>query len=167
MAKPKKIYTLESLKEKTIEVGECWEWQGAFGNKVPHVYHAGNLISVRRLFTQLLDKKTPEHGFLIPSCNNRICVNPDHTRWYSKAQFYKRAGNRSAKSPTRAVKIQIYKRAHHAKLDETKAAHIRNSDMPSREMAQLYGICKSLVCKIRAGRAWVNLSNNPFAGLMR
>jgi len=167
MAKPKKIYTLESLKEKTIEVGECWEWQGAFGNKVPHVYHAGNLVSVRRLFTELLGEKTPEGGFLIPSCNNVICVNPDHTRWYNKKRFYTRAANNAAKSPTRAVKIQIYKRAHNAKLDESKAENIRASDLPSRELAQLYGVNKTLICKIRAGRAWVNLSNNPFAGLMR
>lgn len=167
MAKPKTIHTLETLKKKTIEVGDCWEWQGYLGNKVPTVSQNGVMTAVRKVFSDLLGKKCAGDGFYVAICNNGVCVNPAHTRFYKQKQFFKRAAQKASKSPTRAIKIQIYKRATVSKLNEQKAAEIKASDRPSRELAKLYGVDKSLICKIRAGRAWVNLSGNPFLGLMR
>lgn len=167
MARHKTKQTYESLKARTIEVGDCWEWQGYLGNKVPSVSHDGKMTSVRKLFSDLMGRGYKAGGFFIPVCNNVICVNPEHTRHYTQKQFLARAAKRASNSPTRAIKIQIYKRATASKLNETKAAEIRASDRPSRELAKVYGVDKSLICKIRKGLAWVNLSGNPFGALMR
>jgi hypothetical protein len=43
---------------------------------------------------------------------------------------------------------------------------IRASDEPSRELAKKYSVDKSLICKVRANKAWRRFENNVFAGLM-
>jgi hypothetical protein len=162
--KPQKTHTITTLKERTIEDGDCWEWQGYCANGTPSVFHAGKMIAVRRLFTQLLGN-TVREGYYVPKCGNGLCVNPDHTTYNDPKQHMKKANRKALKSPTRRLKIQIHKRATNAKLTQEMADEIRCSEGPSRIIAEKYGVNKSVVCRIRAGKAWVNLSN-PFAGLM-
>lgn len=160
-----KIHTVQSLKEKTIEDGDCWEWQGYCANGTPSVSHDGKMISVRRLFTQLLGGQLRE-GYYVPKCGNKICVNPQHTTYNDPKQHMKKANRNALKSPTRRLKIQLYKRATVAKLTQEKADEIRSSSETSRVLAARYGVDKSIICRIKSGQAWVNLSN-PFAGLIR
>jgi hypothetical protein len=164
--KPRTIHTLESLKKRTIEVGECWEWQGYFGNKVPAVCNDGKMISVRRLFSDLLDGKHPAGGFIVPKCENIKCVNPDHSKHMTHSKFAAMSGKKAKGSLTRKVKIQAFRHTFNAKLDWEKADEIRVSTEPSRQIAARFGVDKSLVCKIRAGKAWIRY-NTPFAGLLR
>jgi hypothetical protein len=159
-----RIHTIESLKKRTIEDGECWEWQGYCANGTPSVSHDGKMISVRRLFTQLLGN-TVREGYYVPKCGNKLCVNPEHTTYNDPKQHMKKAARKALQSPTRRLKIQIHKRATTAKLTQEMADEIRCSEGPSRLIAEKYGVNKSVICRIRAGKAWVNLSN-PFAGLM-
>lgn len=162
--KPQKTHTITTLKERTIEDGDCWEWQGYCANGTPSVCHQGKMISVRRLFTQLLGN-TVREGYYIPKCGNGLCVNPEHITYNDPKQHMKKANRKALKSPTRRLKIQIHKRATAAKLTQEMADEIRCSEGPSRVIAEKYGVNKSVVCRIRTGKAWVNLSN-PFAGLM-
>ena len=158
------VHTVDSLKNRTIEVGECREWQGYFGNGTPQVSNNGEMVSVRRLFTELLGGQISK-GYYVPKCNNKTCVNPDHTVFHTVSVHLKKAAKIAVLNPTRRIKIQINKRATVAKLTQEKADEIRYSDEPSRVLAQRYGVDKSVICRIRKGNAWVNLSN-PFAGLM-
>jgi len=163
--KPRTIHTLESLKKRTIEVGECWEWQGYFGNKVPAVCNDGKMTSVRRLFSDLLNNKHPAGGFIVPKCENIKCVNPEHSKHMTHSKFAAMSGKKAKGSLTRKVKIQAFRHTFNAKLDWEKADEIRVSTEPSRKIAARFGVDKSLVCKIRAGKAWVRY-NTPFAGLL-
>jgi len=162
--KPQKTHTITTLKERTIEDGDCWEWQGYCANGTPSVCHQGKMISDRRLFTHLLGN-TVREGYYVPKCGNGLCVNPEHTTYNDPKQHMRKAARKALQSPTRRLKIQIHKRATTAKLTQEKADEIRCSEGPSRLIAEKYGVNKSVVCRIRAGKAWVNLSN-PFAGLM-
>lgn len=163
------FHTVESLQAKTIEVGDCLEWQGYFGNKVPQICHGGKMASVRRLFSDLLDLGYPAGGFIVPKCDNGACVNFAHFRHYTQKKFNSRMALKAVGNPLRAAKIQAYKRRTSAKLTQEKANTILNDTRPSRVIAAEYGVDKSLICRIRAGLAWVDLSasSNPFAGLMR
>jgi len=160
-------HTPESLQARTIEVGDCWEWQGYFGNKVPQVCHGGKMISVRRLFVDLLERGYPEGGYIVTKCDNPACVYPNHLKHLTKQKFSVRIAKKAAGNPLRAAKVQAHKRATSAKLTQEIADAIRLSNRPSREEAAKYGVDKTVICRIRAGKSWVNLSGNPFLGLMR
>ena len=164
--KPKTKHTIESLKARTVEEGDCWNWTGYLGNKVPHVCHDGKMHSVRRLFRDLLGNPVKESWFIYPKCGNGVCVNPDHNTVLSPKQFRQYIGKKAGGSLTRKIKIQAFKHRTMSKLNWEKADEIRLSTEPSRQVAEKYGVNKSLICKIRAGKAWVRY-NSPFAGLMR
>jgi hypothetical protein len=163
--KQQKTYTITTLKERTIEDGDCWEWTGYCANGTPSVFHAGKMIAVRRLFTELLGGKLRE-GYYVAKCGNGLCVNPEHTTYNDPKQHMKKGNRKALKSPTRRLKIQIYKRATNAKLTQEKADEIRSSNETSRVLAAKYGVDKSIICRIKSGQAWVNLSS-PFASLIR
>ena len=61
------IHTAESLLARTIEVGDCLEWQGYFANGTPYVSNNGKMTSVRRLFSGLLGKDFVAGGFICQS----------------------------------------------------------------------------------------------------
>lgn len=161
-----KKHTIESLKARTVEEGDCWNWTGYLGNKVPAVSHDGKMTSVRRLFRDLMGNPVKKGWFVLPKCGNSVCVNPDHSKLLSPKQFTQHMGKSAIGSLTRRMKIQAYKQRTVGKLTWDKADEIRLSTEPSREVAARYGVDKSLVCRIRAGKAWVRY-NSPFAGLMR
>jgi hypothetical protein len=171
MSKPITIHTVESLMDRVIEVGECWEWQRYSHNNVPQVFNGEKMVPVRRLFADLLGKPFPEGGYIVPRCDESKCVNPAHAKHYTERAFSLYRARRAAKSHAgnllRSAKIQAHKRATVAKITQEQADEIRLSTRPSREEAKIYGIDKSLVCRIRAGKAWVRLAANPFVGLMR
>lgn len=173
MTRKKTFQTLELLMKRTIEEGECWLWQGYSHNKTPQVSHGGKMMPVRRVFSLLLDKNYPEGGFITVKCGNQMCVNPDHARHYTLKKFSAYRAKKAAESylgnHMRAVKIQQYKRATSAKLTQEQADAIRISTEPSRVEAVKYGVDKTVICRIRANKSWVNLSaiNNPFAALIR
>jgi hypothetical protein len=162
--KQQKIHTTTTLKERTIEDGDCWEWTGYCENGTPSVYHKGKITAVRRVFLDLLGSKVKE-GYYFAKCGNKLCVNPEHTGYNDPKQHMKKAAKNAVKSPTRRLKIQIHKRATVAKLTQEMADEIRYSEGSSRVIAAKYGVNRSVVCRIRTGKAWVNLQN-PFAGLM-
>lgn len=70
----------------------------------------------------------------------------------------------------RILKLQKYARGrNHVKLDEEKANAIRQDSRASSKIAQEYSVSKSLIARVKSGKAWKNLSaaSNPWIGLMQ
>lgn len=170
--KPITKYTVESLKARTIEVGECWEWQGYSAHGTPQVFSpSGNpkrrMVSVRRLFRELISGQAQPDGFYSVSCGNVECVNPDHTLFRTEKLHFKAMAKKVGASPVRSLKLSQYHRTSgKAKLDESKAQEIRLSNDSGPVLAKRFGVDKSLISKIRRGEAWKCLTN-PFRGLIR
>lgn len=166
------VHTVESLRARTIEVGECWEWQGYSAHGTPQVFAPSEgskrrMVSVRRLFRELITGQAQPDGFYSVSCGNVECVNPDHTLFRTGRNHYKSMAKQVGKSPTRGLKISQYHRTSgRAKLDESKAQEIRLSNESGPVLAERYGVNRSLISSVRRGTAWKCLTN-PFRGLLK
>lgn len=161
---------LEKILSRTIEEGECMLWTGSKAQKcVPQVHIDGRMVPVRRAIFDFLEKSDPAKPWLTTRCRNQDCVNPDHIRAMSSTDFHtlrSKIANQGANKSLRIAKLTAARRkAPGVKLNEELAAEIRLSDTPSIECAKQYGISRSLVQNIRAGRAWK--SSNVFAALFR
>jgi hypothetical protein len=161
-----KIHTVDSLKAMTVECGDCWEWQKYIANGTPYVCHDGKMTSVRKLFTSLMGGYLPAKWFISTKCDNQKCVNPDHYMKLSRSAMSSRNGKKAVQSVGKRIKIQKLKQASYGKLSWEKVDEIRASDEPSRELAKKYSVDKSLICRVRANKAWRRFENNVFAGLM-
>ena len=61
----------------------CWEWIGALhNNKGPRsygaYYHDGSTVLAHRLVAELTYGPIPKGMVVMHSCDNCLCVNPDH-----------------------------------------------------------------------------------------
>lgn len=75
----KAIKTLDDIKRRCIEVGECWEWQGAVSAEgVPYIWSGGRAHTVRRLAVMFHSGRAeiPSGHVSSMRCGNRLCVRP-------------------------------------------------------------------------------------------
>jgi hypothetical protein len=170
MTKPRAVHTLESLKARVIEEGECWLWQGYIQNNTPQISHyidgKKTMVSVRKLMRELETGRQQPKGHYSNTCGECSCVNPDHTIWRSD-HMHMRSMGRGRSSVTKAAKLREYRvSTGQVKLSESKAQEIRLSDDSGPVLAERYGVSRGLINRIKRGRAWRVLSS-PFAGLFR
>lgn len=170
MAQKPTVHTLETLKAKTIEEGDCWIWQGYVGNKVPQIFNfaVGKVVPVRRLIRDLEGKPVADTDYTRPRCMNHLCVCPEHIKVETKDQHIrhmaKRANTPSVKT-IRIGKMATTRRLMHGKLSEEKCTEIRGSNESSKVLADRMGVHRSLISRVRSGKAWGQVGN-PWAGLM-
>jgi len=158
-------HTLETLLARTVEVGDCREWQGYIANDTPQVSHRGKMMTVRRLMFELQGKAV-EGYYIAPKCSNSKCVNPDHAiARTSKAHHKVMNQNVDFNGLLRIIKLQQVAKGRR-KLTDEQVSQIRIDPRPSRAVAAEHGVSKGLVCLIRIGKAHRAVTANPFAGLM-
>jgi hypothetical protein len=170
--------SLEHLKDRTREEGECWNWTAAYRhNRWPTIAFRRNwdgtgsgnkVFYVRHVMYWHRYGKPPELGkyrVLVPKCGNQDCVNPDHLLMQTRAQLAKKlAAAGHYKSMTRRMKLAESKRKT-SKLSDEAVAEIRLPDSKAAAMAAKHGISVAYAYMIRNGE-WRRDYSNPFAALM-
>ncbi len=164
MARTARIWTPETLlAERTVEVGECHEWQGSFGGgqgRSPQINTGGHCTNVRRLVYALARGKRPQE--LAPevnvwaSCGNWRCVSPKHLCAGSRADMCAALAQHQVyrRTPTTVLRITATKRRTQAKLTLSQAREIRAAEGKLRDIAAQHGVSASLVSLIKRGRTW-------------
>lgn len=164
MAKPRKVHTVESLLERTVEEGQCYLWQGYKANGVPMVDRDGKMVSVRRLIAELQGREV-KRGYYVASCGCTDCVAPNHILYRHPNQHMKAMAETEFTVERRIRMIQATRKRPNVRLSIEIAREIRAAEGSYREIGERYGISKSCVGHIRRGDYWPEISS-PFAGLM-
>ncbi len=172
MSKPLKIHTIDSLKERTIEVGDCWIWQGYMANGSPQVYYQGKVKTVRRVMRELISGVAPaKHLSIGTKCGDPKCINPDHFICRTRQQHMSHmACQLDQKDIGRRIKLrEAAKKRGLQKLTDDQIKDILASDLSGAELGRRLNVSRGLIGLIRRGksRTITAQTNNPFAGLMR
>jgi hypothetical protein len=166
---------LDDIKSRCEEVGECWEWRGAFtgpkGRNTPCMKLPAALdqkrptVSVHRFVFELENEVRP--GNLVwRSCCNRACVNPEHQKQGTRKQFanfMKRNGSYKP-SALRIARTTAKRRSQATKLTMEKAREVRlaQGQRSAKELAAELGINPSWVWRIWRGEGWKEEANSVF-----
>lgn len=153
--------TLDEIKARCEEVGDCLEWTGYFERGNPR--SAGR--SVRFTVYELVNGPVAKDRTKVVTvkCGNPKCVNPDHLIRTTKSVVAKRVGSLGL---TQKRRISEGRRKQSTLLTMEIAREVRESTLPAKEEAKLRGISWHMVYKIRAHQAWREYDSNPFVGLM-
>jgi len=162
------IWTLDMIRARCTECGDCWEWQRALtGGRYPTLRYKGRVINARRAVFEMAGGKLQPKSFIVTTCGNARCLNPSHLKQVRQRDHMARVAALGAMGgPVRSAKIAAAKRAQSAKITLTDARQIRASDEPVKTLAERYGLSKDRIYRIRRGLAWREYSN-PFAGLIQ
>ncbi len=156
-------YLMSKVRHRCTDDAGCQVWSGAAqGGVMPIMNIGGNVMAVRRaVFMAYFGEPVP--GMEITNtCETTLCVNPEHLQQISKKTRRRiLAGKRNSLRSASAINKN---RELHGKLDMEKVRHIRSTDERSDVLAGLYGVSRTTINNVRAGRAWPDISS-PFTGL--
>lgn len=138
-----------------IKANDCWECKGV-GDKDGYVkIRVGKSQErVHRVAYSLFRGRIPHAKYVLHSCDNRRCVNPQHlflgTQWDNVHDCI------------RKNRFTIGSRNGVAKLTEKKVHQIRNlydkyrknGGFVQRELAKKFGVSRVLISDITRGKTW-------------
>lgn len=158
---------LERVKAKVVEVGDCWEWQGAMQttSPVPTMNFEGKVKPVRRHLAEAMG--LPVQGKLATyRCGNALCVHPDHLMVITRKKLQQRIAKefKHHANPIRLKKLSDKARAR-SKLTAELAQAIRDAEGTQRDIAAQYGVTQATVSVIKRGVTWRDYTN-PFTQLL-
>ena len=126
----------------------CHEWTGCLMPNGYGQFHLnGKTAYAHRVAYEL--KYGPTEAYILHTCDNRKCVNPEHL---FAGSFDENMADMVAK------KRQAHgEKNGHAKLTAKQVKTIRSEVGTHREIAARYGVTASLISMIRSGRIWRNV----------
>jgi len=139
--------TIDRFLEKVSKSeNECHEWTGCLMPNGYGQFHLnGKTAYAHRVAFELFRGKKPS-DFVLHTCDNRKCVNPDHL---FEGSFYDNMDDMVAKER----QAHGEKNSRH-KLTTEQVKSIRQEVGLHREIGAKYGVTASLVSMIRSGRIW-------------
>ncbi len=166
----KTTHTIKTLEAMSKWQDDCLIWNGySIDGKHPQVCHDGKMWMVRKLVMHLNGRQLPAKAYYKPVCGDPHCIRIEHIKVVDSIRhMVTMAKSVNQSSPARIAKLQ-QAAINRRKLTDEQVQEIITSDQSSRALAQIYGVSKSTITKVRAYRARrnVNASVNPFVGLMR
>lgn len=138
---------------------DCWNWTAksriaGYGVIGLGGRNAGKMLA-HRLSWVIHNGDIPDSGdyhgtVVMHTCDNRLCVNPSHLRLGSQSENVRdmdRKGRRT--TVTRSGTDH-----HNAKLDDDAVRFIRDSDLPQRKLAAMFGVSRHPIARIKRGDGW-------------
>ncbi len=155
------IRTIEGLKDrcKVDPITDCWHWAGArrTDSNVPTMWIPGYGVSgLSRAFSILIDGRPREKGEKLwkARCETLHCCNPQHQTRVTLSQAHRIA--RPKLDAGHRAKITASVRAVRSKYTPELKARILQDPTPAKLLAPQLGLGRSLVLKVRAGKAWTD-----------
>lgn len=162
--------SLKVLRDRSVEVGECWQWAQGTNNQGYPIMTVGNRSTlVRRWAFEQVKGYVPDgrRRGIIMTCQNKLCVRPCHMIDASRSAVV-RAGRHHRNEPTQYLN---YARAQiasgSAKLDFAKARLIRQDGRPAKQIAADLGVSPSLIRQIRRNEIWRDTAPNSSVFALR
>lgn len=144
---------LQRFWSKVDRAGECWLWTAATVNSGYGVFQRSRtgLVGARQVTAHRFSCEAA-HGPIPPgmevchTCDNKLCVRPDHLYVGTRQQNARDAVDRG-----------LYRCATR-KLTEAQVYEIRASKAKGRELARAHGVSPATITNIRRRKRWTALS---------
>lgn len=114
------------------------------------IFHSGKSILVHRLSYILRHGNIPDGAIIRHSCDNRMCINPDHLLCGTQRDNIQDRVDRHRSA--------IGSGHGRAKLDEHKVREIRKSTLSTYDLAKKYGVDHKAVHRARVGETWKHVA---------
>lgn len=134
---------MKAFWDQVHKTPDCWEWRG---KQSPNGYgYIGSFQKVHRLSYELHKGPIPKGLVVKHTCDNKLCVNPDHLELGTYSENLKEAYGRGLREPKTAQRDSI-------RLSEEQIQHIRTSSNTPGALAKEFGISSQRVRSIREGK---------------
>lgn len=132
--------------KKTDDSNECWIWQGGTNSAGYGKFRAQGKFYYAHRFSLFLKTGVWPNDFVLHSCDNPRCVNPQHLR----------EGTAADNAQDKVERGRVVRGTHHpqCKLDEAIVNFIRASSDSPKALAEKYNISSGTIGDIRRRKSW-------------
>lgn len=132
----------------------CRIWDGQINKPGGYgrIGYRGRQWRAHRLSYTLLWAKIPEGMDLLHSCDNPLCINPQHLRPGTHAENIKEAYQKGRKSVSQGPNHPRFC------LSEKQALEVIESTDPVAAIAARFGVSKSMIYRLKNGNTWKSRS---------
>lgn len=158
------IYSRIKVNQET----DCWEWQGHLTNGYAEAYFEGKQHRLSRLFYKKYCGPIPKGLYILHSCDNPKCCNPDHLRPGTQKEnmddMYKRGRgaiglkHKSVTCPESTPKGSRHWAAKLTESDVYKIKRLLSQGYSQRKIANLFYISRTCIERIAQGKAWKHVN---------
>lgn len=136
--------------EPVTEAG-CWIWTASCLPKGYGWFYDGGTVLAHRWAYEYFIGPVPNEMCVCHKCDNPACVNPDHLFLGTQAD--------NVADQVQKNRQVFGERNGNGKLTDEQVRAIRRSNGSQSEIAERFGIDRSLVSLIRSGKRWAHLSD--------
>lgn len=152
------LWTLNRLMKSSYDdpLTGCRVWTGQVNKKGGYgrIGYRYKSHRAHRLSYSLFIGPIPDGMHILHSCDNPLCINPNHLRPGTHSENISEAYRKGRKFTAKGEDH------HNSKISNKQAREIFYSDMPTTLLANKYNISRSTVWRIKTGRSRFN----PFKG---
>lgn len=144
----------ERFEEKIERVpwSGCWVWMGAQKNKLYGSFQINRRsMSAHRMAWILYRGAIPQAMCVCHTCDNGLCVNPDHLWLGTYADNHADMDRKGRRITVRGVD------SPRARFTEQQILDIRASSKTTKGLARQFGVNPIAIRRIRQNRTWVHL----------
>lgn len=142
----------------------CWEWTGAVqSGGYGSVQHEGKVQTAHRVAYQLFIGSIPKGAWILHSCDNRRCVNPEHLIAGTPARNTKEALERKRMIP---VKHHRGEATPNSKLTEAQVLEVRDlydQGWSCKDIGESYGVNEQTIRLIGQRKNWSHVKEKVTA----
>lgn len=125
----------------------CWLWDGTTNvDGYGAIVVDGKRMKAHRVSYVVHKGPIPNGMKILHKCDVRQCINPDHLRLGTDSE-----NQQDMKMKRRSTHGE---RSKNAKLNEDAVRRIRSSNIPSKELANEYGVSSVTINKVRRKEIW-------------
>lgn len=130
--------------------GGCWEWTATQSGRYGLFWFNKKYIGSHRIAYELWVGEIPAEMIVRHKCDNTKCVNPEHLELGTTQDNVNDKINRNRQKKGEQVS--------NSKLTEQDVVKIReNTKLTQKEMAELYGVSKSLIQQVLYKKWWKHI----------
>lgn len=133
-----------------VNENDCWECISHTldsQRKYPIVTRWGKQWRMSRYIFTLFKGYIPKDHFILHSCDNPLCINPEHLRTGTPKE-------NSMDMVSKGRQAKGLRNGGGVKLDEMKVVSIRNDSRSLKVIAKEYGVSKRLIQLVKQKKIW-------------
>jgi hypothetical protein len=140
----------------------CWLWSGCVGRDgYGKLKRGGKTLRAHRVFYEAHKGPIPEGLLVCHSCDNPLCVNPDHLWVGTQVDNEKDKDQKGRRSPSPSIshpeRMPWGVRVNTARLTAANVWTIRGSSESAKVWAERLNVNKSTIYRVRTRSTWARL----------
>lgn len=128
----------------------CWIWKGSLSRGYGMIFYKKNMRAHRFSYFIHIGKLLMNY-LVCHTCDNKLCVNPDH--------LYLGTPKDNSRDATERKRLKVGSDHHFSKLSDKDVNEIIKSSESGVSLSEKFGISKTHVSRIRNKKNWIHAHN--------